>query len=272
MDGQIERTLGILELLADHPHGLGLGEIADQTGIAKSATHRILARLVSRDFVHQDASTQSYRLSVRLAAIGFRYLAGSGISVVCQPELDALAAQTGEFVRIAAVSGERLTFVAEAQGARRGLRYEGEHGRRDVRLYATATGKSWLATLPEEEAVRLVLRDRFPEEAEFGPRTVRSIPALLTDLARTRRQGYAISLEEGDPGVSAVAAAIPGIGRGEPAVGTIAVVGPVTRLTRKRMTEIAPSLIAASGRLSSVWPIRAEQSRRVANPPPRGGE
>lgn len=264
MEGQIERTLSILELLADHPDGLPLSEIAERIGIAKSATHRILARLVARDFAQQDGVTQHYRLSVRLAAIGFRYLAGSGINVVCQPELDALAAEIGEFVRLAAVSNQRLTFVAEAQGARRGLRYEGEHGRRDVRLYATATGKAWLATLPEEEAMRLALQEGFPPEGGYAPRTIRGIPELLTELARIRRQGYAISYEEGDPGVAAVAAAIPGIRPGEPAVGTIAVVGPISRLTRKRMAEIAPSIMAAARRLSSVWPMRQRPVSRAA--------
>ena len=264
MAGQIDRTLGILELLAGHPTGLRLGEISDHIGIAKSATHRILATLVEHDFVHQDRATQHYRLSVRLAAIGFRYLASSGLNDVCQPELDRLAAETGEFVRVAAVSGERLTFIAEAQGARRGLRYEGEHGRRDVRLHATATGKAWLATLPEDDAIRHVLVQGFAAANEFGPRAVRNVPALITELARTRRQGYAVAYEEGDPGVAAVAAAIPGISSGEPAVGTIAVVGPVIRLTRKRMAEIAPALVSAAARLSRLWPIRPHPPGRVA--------
>ena len=261
MEGQIDRALAVLELLADHPRGLSLSEISERVGIAKSATHRILARLVAREFVHQDSLTQIYRLSVRLAAIGFRYLAGSGLTELCQPELDALAALTGEFVRLAVVSGDRLTFIAEAQGARRGLRYEGEYGRRDVRLHATATGKSWLATLPQDDAIRLVLEQGIAAKNELGPRALRTVPALITDLARTRRQGYAMAYEEGDPGVAAVAAAIPGIGPSEPAVGTISVIGPIVRLTRKRMVEVAPSLVAAAGRLSRLWPMRPDLGR-----------
>lgn len=267
MEGQIERALGILELLADHPRGLGLSEISQQLGIAKSATHRILTRLVAREFVQQDVLTQHYRISVRLAALGFRYLAGSGVNEVCQPELDRLAAETGDFVRLAVVSGERLTFIAEAQGARRGLRYEGQHGRRDVKLHASATGKAWLATLPDDEAVRLVLQQGFAAPDEFGPRAIRAIPALLTDLARTRRQGYATAYEEGDPGVAAVAAVIGGIGPGAPAVGTIAVVGPIIRLTRKRMAEVAPSLLATANRLSSLWPIGRAETRLAVGAP-----
>lgn len=267
LEGQIERALAILELLADHPRGLSLSDIGQQLGIAKSATHRILTRLVARDFVEQDVLTQHYRISVRLAALGFRYLAGSGVHEVCQPELDRLAAETGEFVRLAVVSGERLTFIAEAQGARRGLRYEGQHGRRDVKLHATATGKAWLATLPDEEAIRLVLQQGFGTPEELGPRVIRTVPAVLTELARTRRQGYATALEEADPGVAAMAAVIRGIGPGAPAVGTIAIVGPIIRLTRKRMGEIAPSLLAAAGKLSSLWPIGRTQVRLAVGDP-----
>ncbi len=270
MSGQIGRALSVLELLSDHAHGLALGEISERIGIPKSATHRILATLMAREFVQQDRATQHYSLSIRLAAIGFRFLAGSGLTEICQPELDALAAASGEFVRVAVVNGERLTFIAEAQGARRGLRYEGEHGRRDVRLHATATGKAWLATLPEDQAVRLVLQQGFAAEDEFGPRAVRNVPALLTELARTRRQGYATAYDEGDPGVAAVAAVIPGMGRNEPAVGTIAVIGPIIRLNRKRMADIGPALIAAGARLSRLWPT----NRRAASgtPPIASGE
>lgn len=254
MAGQIDRALSVLELLSDQPQGRSLGEIAEAIAIPKSATHRILATLIERDFVEQDRSTQHYRLSIRLAALGFRHLAGIGLAEICQPQLDALAASTGEFVRLGVVTGERLSFIAEAQGARSGLRYEGAFGRRDVRLHATATGKAWLATLPEEDAVRLVLQQGFGTPEELGPRVITTIPALLTDLARTRRQGYATVYEEADPGVAAVSAVIPGHGKDAPVVGTIAVIGPIVRLTRKRMAGVGAEVIEAAGRLSLMWP------------------
>lgn len=263
--GQIDRALSVLELLADHQQGLALGEIAEAAGIPKSATHRILVTLTARDCVEQDRVTQHYRLSIRLAAIGFRFLAGTGLTEICKPVIDALALETGEFVRVAVVTGERLTFIAEAQGARSGLRYEGAYGRRDVRLHATASGKAWLSTLPKEDAVRLVLEQGFGTAEELGPRVLTTVPELLTDLARTRRQGYGMVFEEAEPGVGAVAAAIPGLGADAPTRGVVAVVGPVVRLSRKRLQEIAPTVVATAARLARHWPVPHSRGPRLAS-------
>ena len=41
MSGVLERTLGILELLAQHGEGLELAAMADQLDIPRSAVHRL---------------------------------------------------------------------------------------------------------------------------------------------------------------------------------------------------------------------------------------
>ena len=46
MNGVLERTLGVLELLAQHGEGMELAAIADTLDIPRSAVHRLLADLV----------------------------------------------------------------------------------------------------------------------------------------------------------------------------------------------------------------------------------
>ncbi len=53
MNGVLERTLGILELLAQHGHGLELAAIADQLDIPRSGAHRLLTD--HRDLLDQVA-------------------------------------------------------------------------------------------------------------------------------------------------------------------------------------------------------------------------
>ena len=43
MNGVLERTLGILELLSQHGEGMELAAVADQLNIPRSAVHRLLA-------------------------------------------------------------------------------------------------------------------------------------------------------------------------------------------------------------------------------------
>ena len=53
MNGILERTLGILELLSQRGEPLELAAIADQLDIPRSATHRLLADLVRCGYVRQ---------------------------------------------------------------------------------------------------------------------------------------------------------------------------------------------------------------------------
>ena len=242
--------------MADHPLGLPLTEIARRLEVPKSAAHRLLAALVKRGFSAQDAATERYRLTVQMVALGFRFLANMGLVELCQPALDRLAARTGELVRMALVDGEGLVWVAKAQGALTGLRYDPDMGH-PVVLHATATGKAWLATLDEAMAVRLVRERGFVVPARFGKPVVRDELTLLQELRRTRERGYGLAIEEGETGTAAIACAIHERSMpGAPAVGTVSVAGPIVRLSPSRLSEIADDVRATASELTALWPLR----------------
>ena len=250
----VERALDILTLLADHPHGLQVSEVSRRLDLPKSAVHRLQSILVGRGLVVQDEYSQRYRMTVKLAAIGFRFLAASGITEICQPALDRLAARTGELARLALVEDDALIWIARAQGALSGLRYDPDMGQTVV-LHATATGKAWLATLDETRAVALVKARGFVVPSRFGRPIVRDEASLLAELAMTRERGYGTSIEEGEPGTCAVSCAIfdPQTRR---AIGTVSVAGPVARLPLTRIATIAPDLQATAAEIAELWPSR----------------
>lgn len=250
----IERVLDILTLLADHPQGLPITEIARRLDMPKSAVHRLLSVLVGRGLAVQDEYSQRYRMTVKLAAIGFRFLAASGITEICQPSLDRLAARTGELVRLALVEDDSLIWIAKAQGAFTGLRYDPDMGQ-PVVLHATSTGKAWLASMDEAQAVALVKSRGFVVPSRFGKPIVRDEASLRAELARTRERGYGTSIEEGEPGTCALGCVIldPQTRR---AIGTVSVAGPVARLTPERIAAIAPDVQATAAEISDLWPSR----------------
>jgi len=249
----VDRVMDIIELLADEPNGLPLSEIAPRLDMPKSAAHRLLSSLVNRGFAVQDDTSQRYRLTVRLAAVGFRVLAGAGTSDICQPSLDRLARRTGELVRLALVEGDTLFWIAKAQGALSGLRYDPDLGQAVV-LHATATGKAWLSTMNDEAAANLVKKRGYVVPARFGKPIVRDEAGLLKELASTRARGYGMAIEEGEPGTCAMALAIPG--RDGVAVGTVSIAGPASRFTPERMKEVAPDLAATVTEIADLWPAR----------------
>jgi IclR family transcriptional regulator, acetate operon repressor len=259
----LNRGLDILELLAEDAAGLPLTAIAARLGLAKSATHRLLLALSQQRFVSQDRATQHYCLTLRVAALGFRFLASTKITEVAQPVLDRLAQETGELVRMTLVEGRTLTWVAKAQGARSGLRYDPDMGR-EVVLHATATGKAWLATLDEDEAMALAARG-FATPRRLGPNATRSEAALRRQLRETRARGYGLVIEEGEAGTAAIASVIrAALAPGARVVGTVSVAGPLVRFTRERIPVLAKAAIAAARELTLLWPVRERLAAETA--------
>lgn len=251
-----ERCLAILELLVDEPQGMPLSVIAQRLALPVSATHRLLSVLVARRHIRQDAVSERYVITLRIASLGLRLLAATKLPDVCQPVLDALAEKTGEFVRLSVVDGKHLTWVAKAQGSRSNIRYDPAAGR-DVPLHATAMGKAWLASLPEEEAVRIVLDRGFGGDF-IGPNAVRTIEALRQQLRLTRERGFGLVDEEAEPGISAVAVAVrDSVDPRHPVVGCVSIGGPKYRLSQDHLMAFAPFLAATAAGLAEVWPLRA---------------
>ena len=255
-----QRSLDILELLAGHQDGLGVVEISAALNIPKSITHRLLALLAARGFVRQDAATTSYCLTLKLTLLGLRFYASTGISELSQPMLDRLASATGELARLAIVEDDRLVWIAKAQGARFGLRYEPQPDHdtgRPVVLHATATGKAWLASLDDEQALEIANVAGFTRHQQFGPNVVRSAQAFRKALRETRQRGFGLASDEGEPGVAAVAFAVRGSqDTGAPVVATLSLAGPTGRFLPARQQDYVRLLADAAAELSAVWPIR----------------
>lgn len=248
----VDRCLELLALMAEHPRGLSLSDIAERMDLPKSATHRLLHTLIEQGFAMQ-AESRTYRLTMRLVQLGFSFLAGSRLLELCQPILDELAEQAGELVRLTVIEGERIHWVGKAQGARGSLLLDPVMGA-GVQLHATATGKVWLASLPVETALRLVLDKGFGSPAEHGPNVITDAELLLAELAMTRSRGYGLAFEEAEPGVAAVAVALRPRPDG-PVAGTVSVAGPVARMPRERLDALVAPLRVAARRLEAIWPL-----------------
>ena len=132
-----------------------------------------------------------------------------------------------------------IRFVAKAEGLGQRVRMLPMVGMW-APVHATASGKVWLASLPDERNGELVRAQGLPAVA---PRTITSLRALKDELARVRRQRYAIADEELTEGGRAIAAPIM---NGSGVVGTVAISGPVFRMPLRRLNALAPRVRAAA--------------------------
>ena len=259
-----ERCLGIIELLAAEAGTLSLRDIAERLALPKSGAHRLLTTLVERGWAEQDPETSFYRLTMRLTILGQQFYVATGIPDMCQPLLDRLAHQTREFVRLAVVDGRSLVWIAHAQGASGGLMYVPSQTTATVPLYATASGKAWLATLQIDQAIQCaVAGGGFDDADRYGPNVIRSTEGLLREIKATARRGYGLAQNEAEPGVTAVAAAIRRTDGGT-ALGTVSVAGPSVRMSEARIKDLAPLVMHCATELAGLWPLRPRLNPHAA--------
>src|SRR5690606_31844584 len=125
-----------------------------------------------------------------------------------------------------------------------------------VPLHATASGKAWLATLPVEMALQIVLNSpAFSNPDDYGPNVPRTVDRVMEDLDAVRIKSIASVTREAERGVSAMASVVRS-GEGGAVVGTVSIAGPSVRMTEEKIAELSPVLAAAATDLSKLWPLR----------------
>ncbi|MBK6388748.1 MAG: IclR family transcriptional regulator [Rhodoferax sp.] len=248
MSGVLDRTLGILELLSLHGEGVELATVADQLNMPRSAAHRLLNDLVRCGYVRQVRDHGDYMLTTKLVSMGLSFLSRSGIVDFAQPLLDQLAEVSGELVRLSVIDGNRLTWVARAQGARQGLRYDPDMGS-DAKLSCSSSGLAWMSCLTDEEALALVSQQGLGQSSEFGPNAPSSLKAVLDAVHEARTLGYSLTVETYTPGLNAIGA--PVRLKGQPPMGMITIAGPTVRFTEEKMRALAPTLLEVAAQMAA---------------------
>ena len=239
----IERAAAILRLLARGSGRLGVGEIASSLELAKGTAHGILRTLQRVGFVEQDRATGKYQLGAALLHLGTSYLDVNELRSRAINWADALAARSGEAVRIGAPLEGSALVVHHV------FRPDDSLQTLDVGallpLHATALGKAVLAYLDQD--VRDDLVGATP--TKLTGQTLVTTAALSRDLDAVRERGYAVEKEEAVLGEGGVAAPI--FDRRSEAVGAIGVVGPRERVIgRGRDKKLGTAVIEAARGIS----------------------
>ncbi|OWJ79375.1 IclR family transcriptional regulator [Haematobacter genomosp. 1] len=252
MSSVVEKSLAIIEGLAEHPAGLSVSHIAGMTGQPVSGVHRTLHELIRLGYVRQIADGGDYTLSIKLAALGLGFMRRAGINDVVQPILDRLAAESGELIRLSVIDNSALTWVAVAQGATTGLRYDpGQEQGVVVHLASSAGGRAWLAAMRDEEALEHVSAQGFGRDD--GPAKPIGIPELLAILKETRARGYSVAVSTYILGMAAMAVTVR-YADTDRVLGCLSIAGPSVRMTDTRMAELAPLLQSAATELGMAAP------------------
>jgi IclR family transcriptional regulator, acetate operon repressor len=255
MTAAINRTLSALELLSRYPQGLAVLSVATSLGLAPSAAYRLLNDLRQAGYVRQDPESAAYGLTIRLAGLGLSWLGLTGIPDVCQPILDDLAKLSGELVRLSVSDGERLVWVAFAQGATAGLRYDPvrEQGV-EASLAYSASGRAWATTLDPDRSHLLLEKQGLTPPDGAAENSRLTMEQVLSLVSRAKSSGHAEAVDCFLAGMAAVAVPLTS---GNSAPGCLSIAGPAVRLTAGRRAELLPALRAAASGIAAMLPASA---------------
>jgi len=163
-----------------------------------------------------------------------------------QPELESLAAETGETATLEVLAEGRALILSEVTGQHL-VTVAAEIGTLWP-LHATSTGKILLAGLPSEERLALL---EAPLE-RYTNATITDVEELERDLEIVTARGFALAIEELEVGAGAVACAVRD--SANETVGAISLGGPTSRLDRQRLESFGSRLLAAAERLAKSLP------------------
>lgn len=228
----VERALLVLDCF-EGDRSLALSDLAAESGLPLSTTHRILQALCRSGYLVRRADV--YRVGPRVPALLPR--ADLTIDEVV-PHLYALAAG----VRLAVSLGvQSRSAVARVVSARPPVEHCAAQLPGDTEpLHATAMGKVLLAFSPDGPSAAL---RGLGELESFTPRTPTSYAELLAQLIEVRRRGFAIGDQERTDGVRELA--VPVVGD----AGVVAALGVQARperLTHDLIRRILPPLHRAA--------------------------
>jgi DNA-binding IclR family transcriptional regulator len=243
----VTNALRVLEAFRDEAE-LGVTELSRRLGLHKNNVFRLLATLEDKGYVEQCNDSDRYRLGVRCLELGHAFGRGGGLISQARDVIAALARETGETAHLGVLQEFEVVHLVGEQADQLVLT-RNRVGQR-LPIHCTALGKVLLG------CGEPVLRERFDRFGVSEGKLAARTPATITDrdkffehLRDVASQGFALDLQECEPGLCCAAAPV-FAASGRP-VAALSVSGPAFRLDRDALLDqVVPTLLGAAEDLS----------------------
>ncbi len=242
--GLVRRTIWVLRAVAAHPNGVGLSEIARESGIPKATCYRVLSVLERESWLTLDDDTRRYKVSLGLLSIVGGFLDTNGGYRHMRQVIADLAATTEETCGFDVLHPPNVMVVAQVAGPKL-IGQTAKPVPRTQPVWSTSTGKVLLAM---QDPARW--REDYGADIEaHAPESLGGVDRFVETLETIRERGYAYSRDELEDGATSVAAPVR-VGDAYPYAVWIG--GPSFRLTPEWVEGIAPQLLEASAKLGEL--------------------
>jgi IclR family acetate operon transcriptional repressor len=246
----VNNALRLLSLVGNHP-AVRVSDIADDLGVAVSTAHRLLAQMEYGDFIVQDEVSRMYRPGTALLDLAQMLSPGESLGYA-RPVMQELAERIRETVSLQVLRGSDVLFL-ESVEAPQLLRVSSRAGA-VLPAHCVSGGKALLSQLTEQQIIEMYPKVRLPQVTE---NSITDRRVLLAELDKVRRLGYATNFGESEPEVSGVGVVIP-VADGL-AARALAVGAPKSRLSKRRVVEIAEALRESASTLAEEMTMAARR-------------
>jgi DNA-binding IclR family transcriptional regulator len=231
----VERALDVLLCFTSQTPELSMTHISEKVGINKSTVHRLLATLEGKRFVERDPVSGIYRPGIRLLQMAYLTLDHNNLRRLVAPFLRDLCNLYRENINLAVLDDSDVVYVDVIESPQR-VKLAAVPGQR-LPAFCTASGKAILAFMPEEHVRRILELGM----TRYTQNTIQAKEAFFENMHEAQQQGFAISEQEFEEGINAIAAPIFN-SSGKP-IASVSVAGPAYRLTLESMVAIGPDLV-----------------------------
>lgn len=235
-----DRVLAVLVELARHPDGVSLEDVARRLHSPKPTVHRALSSLGRAGLAARPARGV-YVLGDEFIRLAYEHQAARSDVAAIEPVLRELAERYGETAHFAVLDGADVVYRAKVDPPAGSVRLTSMIGGRNP-AHRTAVGKLLLSDrIGSEDQLRAWLGAR-PLEART-PRSITTVPALWSELERTKERGYAVDDQENELDINCIALPVR-VGPGSGVRGAVSVSALAFRLPLERLIEELPSIRA----------------------------
>ncbi len=240
----LDRSLDVLEVLAQAEEALGVTEIGNRISLHKSTVHRILHTLCHRGYVEKVRDNDRYQLGIKIVELGIRFFNDLEIRKVASPVLNDLAKLLDEVVHLVLPNEGEVVYIDKAESSHV-VSMHSKVGRR-APMHCTAVGKALLSTLPEEE-VRHILETK--GMTRYTPNTIVEPDALMVYLREIKVSKISVETEENEIGI--ICLGTPVFDYSGHAIGAISVSGPAARIKEKGIERIGQAMKKSGEEISA---------------------
>jgi len=226
-----QRVINILELLAMHPEGLTLTQIANGINSPKSTVLPIVRTLRSNKYAFYNPQSALYWVGVAAFSTGSAYISQMNSLKFIRSEMKYIVQQCGEICHLGIRDGNKAVFIS-IEESNAAIQLVSRVGKR-MPLHCSAIGKSLICTMDIDE-----IRALHPKGLEaFTEKTITRFDLLEKELESIRNNGY-VSIEIGEMGPDLACVSVP-LFKYDSIIAAVSVSIPILRTTDDKLDQIS---------------------------------